>query len=63
MPTTKTEMLQLRLVEKKRGAAAPEDFDEAIDSIAGIVTTYLSGMAARCFNDLAVRRKIDAVVQ
>ena len=32
------------------------------DSIAGIVITHLSGMAARCSNDLATRRKIDAVV-
>jgi hypothetical protein len=39
-----------------------EDFDEAMDSIAGIVVTHLSGMAARCSNDLAVRRKIGAVV-
>ena len=38
------------------------DFDEAIDSIAGIVLSHLSGMAARCSNDLATRRKIDAVV-
>jgi hypothetical protein len=38
------------------------DFDEVIDSIAGIVATYLNGMAARCSSDLAVRRKIDAVV-
>jgi hypothetical protein len=30
--------------------------------IAGIVVTHLSGMAARCSNDLATRRKIDAVV-
>jgi hypothetical protein len=58
----KTEMLQLRLMEKKRQLLRREDFDEAIDSVAGIVLTHLSGMAARCSNDLAVRRKIDAVV-
>jgi hypothetical protein len=39
-----------------------EDFDGAINSIAGVVITHLSGMAARCSNDLATRRKIDAVV-
>jgi hypothetical protein len=39
-----------------------EDFDEAIDSIAGVVVTHLNGIAARCSNDLAARRKIDAVV-
>jgi hypothetical protein len=33
-----------------------------IDALAGITLTHLSGMAARCSNDLAVRRKIDAVV-
>jgi hypothetical protein len=58
----KTEMLQLRLMEKKRELLRRADFDEAIDSIAGIVITHLSGMAARCSNDLATRRKIDAVV-
>ena len=55
-------MLQLRLMEKKRELVRRADFDEAIDSVAGIVLTHLSGMAARCSNDLAVRRKIDAVV-
>ena len=58
----KTEMLQLRLMEKKRELLHRADFDEAIDSIAGIVVTHLSGLAARCSNDLATRRKIDAVV-
>jgi hypothetical protein len=58
----KTEMLQLRLMEKKRELLRRENFDEAIDCIAGVVLTHLSGMAARCSNDLAVRRKIDAVV-
>jgi hypothetical protein len=55
-------MLQLRLMEKKRELLRREDFDEAIDSIAGIVITHLSGLAARCTNDLTVRRKIDAAV-
>ena len=36
--------------------------DELIDAIAGTVLTHLSGMAARCSRDLAVRRSIDAVV-
>ncbi|MBR0778567.1 hypothetical protein JQ625_27360 [Bradyrhizobium diazoefficiens] len=58
----KTEMLQLRLMEKKGELLSREDFDEAIDSMAGIVVTHLSGMAARCSNDLIVRRKIDALV-
>jgi hypothetical protein len=58
----KTEMLQLQLMEKKRELMRRADFDEAIDSIAGVVLTHLSGLAARCSNDLTVRRKIDAVV-
>ena len=51
----KTEMLQLRLMEKRR-------HDALIDQLAGITLTHLSGVAARCSNDLVVRRKIDAVV-
>jgi hypothetical protein len=47
---------------EEAGAAASGDFDEAIDSIAGFVLTHLSGLAAPCSNDLAARRKIDAVV-
>ena len=35
---------------------------QALDQIAGTVLTHLSGMAARCSNDLTVRRKIDQVV-
>jgi hypothetical protein len=38
------------------------DFDAVIDDIAGVVLTHLSGIAARCSNDLAVRRKVDTVV-
>ena len=49
-------------VEKKREQIRREDFDEAIDSIAGIVITHLSRMAARYTSDLATRRKFDAVV-
>ena len=36
--------------------------NELIDQIAGTVLTHLNGMAARCSNDLTVRRKIDQVV-
>jgi len=39
-----------------------EDVDELIDTMAGTVLTHLSGMAARCTRDLAVRRAIDNVV-
>jgi len=41
----------------RRGAV-----NELIDQIAGTVLTHLSDMAARCSNDLTVRRKIDQVV-
>ena len=58
----KTEMLQLRLMEKKRGLVRREDVDALIDAMAGTVLTHLSGMAARCSRDMAVRRNIDAVV-
>jgi hypothetical protein len=57
----KTEMLQLRLMEKRRELVLRTDVDELVDTLAGVVLTQLSGMAARCSNDLTVRRKIDAV--
>jgi len=58
----KTEMLQLRLMEKKRELVRQSDVDELIDQIAGTVLTHLSGMSARCSRDMVVRRNIDAVV-
>jgi hypothetical protein len=58
----KTEMLQLRLMEKRRELVRRADVDELIDQLAGITLTHLSGMAARCSRDMQVRRNIDAVV-
>ena len=58
----KTEMLQLRLMEKKRELVRRVDVDALIDGIAGTVLTHLSRMAARCSRDMHVRRNIDAVV-
>jgi hypothetical protein len=58
----KTEMLQLRLMEKKRELVRREDVNALLDEICGVTLTHLSGLAARCSNDLMVRRKIDAVV-
>jgi hypothetical protein len=58
----KATLLRLRIAEKQRQLVPRADFDAVIDDIAGIVLTHLSGMAARCSNDLTVRRKIDAVV-
>ena len=58
----KTEMLQLRLMEKRRELVRRDDVDALIDQLAGITQTHLGGLAARCSIDPAVRRKIDAVV-
>ena len=58
----KTEMLQLRLMEKKRELVRRADVDALIHQIAGTVLTHLSCMSARCARDMVVRRNIDAVV-
>jgi hypothetical protein len=58
----KTEMLQLRLLEKRRKLVRREDADALIDEICGVVLTHLSGMSARCSRDPLIRRSIDAVV-
>jgi hypothetical protein len=60
----KTEMLQLRLMEKKRELVLRVDVDELIDGIAGVTLTALSSLPARCAprGDLAVRRSIERVV-
>src|SRR5262245_41230175 len=58
----KTELLQIKIEEKKCSLVRRDAADELIDQIAGTVLTHLSGMAARCSRDMAVRRNIDAVV-
>jgi hypothetical protein len=58
----KTELLQIRIEEKKRKLVLRDDVDALIDQIAGITLTHLSGMSARCSRDMVVRRNIDAVV-
>ena len=58
----KTRLLRIRIEERRRKLVRRTDVDALIDQIVGIVVTHLSGMAARCSNDLVVRRKIDAVV-
>ena len=60
----KTEMLQMRLMEKRRELVRQEDVDELIDSIAGVTLIALSSLPARCAprGDLAVRRAIERVV-
>ena len=44
----KTEMLQLRLMEKKRELVRRADVDALIDDIAGVTLTALSSLPARC---------------
>ena len=60
----KTEMLQVRLMEKKRELVRRADVDELIDGIAGVTLTALSSLPARCAprGDLAIRRSIERVV-
>jgi hypothetical protein len=54
----KTEMLQLRLMEKRRELVRHADVDALIDGIAGVTLTALSSLPARCAprGDLATRR-------
>jgi hypothetical protein len=60
----KTEMLQMRLMEKRRELVRQTDVDELIDDIAGVTLTALSSMPARCAprGDLATRRSVERVV-
>jgi hypothetical protein len=60
----KTEMLQTRLMEKRRELVLQSDVDELTDQLCGVVLTHLSGMAARCAprGDLTTRRNIERVV-
>jgi hypothetical protein len=60
----KTEMLQLRLMEKRRELVRRADVDALIDGIAGVTLTALSSLHARCAprGDLAIRRAIERVV-
>ncbi|UGX91135.1 hypothetical protein G6321_00035780 [Bradyrhizobium barranii subsp. barranii] len=59
-----TEMLQLRLMEKKRELVRLADVGELIDQIAGTVLTHLSSLRARSAprGDLAIRCNIERVV-
>jgi hypothetical protein len=60
----KTEMLQLRLIEKKHELVRQADVDALIDGIVGVTLTHLSSLPARCAprGDLAIRRSIERVV-
>jgi hypothetical protein len=60
----KTEMLQLRLMEKRRELVRTDEVNELIDCICGVVLTHLSSLPARCAprGDLAIRRNVERVV-
>jgi hypothetical protein len=60
----KTELLQLRLMEKRRELVRRDEVDALIDGIAGVTLTALSSLLARCAprGDLAIRRSIERVV-
>jgi hypothetical protein len=60
----KTEMLQLRLMEKKRELVRQADVDALIDGIAGVTLTALSSLPVQRapHGDLAIRRNIERVV-
>ena len=60
----KTEMLQLKLAEKRRELVSQSDVDALIDELVGVTLTAMSSMPARCAprGDLATRRCIERVV-
>jgi hypothetical protein len=60
----KTQMLKLKLMEKRAELCRQSDVDELIDQIVGITLTAMSSMPARCAprGDLATRRRIEEVV-
>ena len=58
----KSELIRLRIAEKQRHLIPLEEAISTTDEVIGLMLTHLSGMAARCSRDLAVRRAIDAVV-
>jgi hypothetical protein len=59
----KTEMLQLRLMEKRKELVRRDDVRAMIDGMAGLLLTRLSGFQARCGgHELSVRRAIDKAV-
>ena len=40
-----------------------DDANALLDEVCGVVLVHLGGLAARCSNDLTVRRKIDGAVR
>ena len=60
----KTEMLQLKLAEKRGELVRQSDVDALIDELVGVTLTAMSSMPARCAprGDLATRRCIEQVI-
>jgi hypothetical protein len=59
----KAELIQLRILEKRRTLIPLEYARSVEDKAIGVVLTAMSGMAARCGgSNLQLRRKIDQVV-
>ncbi|MFZ0848286.1 MAG: hypothetical protein WAO08_03650 [Hyphomicrobiaceae bacterium] len=60
----KTEMLQLKLAERRGELVQLSDVDALIDELVGVTLTAMSSMPARCAprGDLAVRRCIERVI-
>jgi hypothetical protein len=60
----KTEMLQLKLAEKRRDLVRQSDVDALIDDLVGVTLTAMSSMPARSAprGDLATRRCIERVI-
>ena len=59
----KSELIQLRIAEKKRSLLQAEEVFEQLDQMVGLFLTGLSGFAARCGGrDMATRHAIDKAV-
>jgi hypothetical protein len=59
----KTEMLQIKLAEKRRDLVRRDEANELLDEAVGITLTHLSGWPARIAgNDLALRRRAEALL-
>src|SRR5262245_29364461 len=63
LATAKPNCSNFAIAEKRRDLIPRSEVDETLHAIAGIVTTHLAGMAARCTSDLRIRAAIDAVVR
>jgi hypothetical protein len=60
----KTEMLQLRLMEKKRELVRRDDVNALLDEICGLTLTHLGSWPARIAGaDLGLRRRAEAVLR